>query len=115
MERCRGTTKWVHQLCIQRWVDEKQKGNTTVQVECPQCGTAYTIQLPNPSKLMAFLEISDKLLTRMCPIIAGGLCVGSIYWTSVTFGAVTIMQTVGPERGILMVCFNKSISILNFI
>ena len=23
--RCRGTTKWVHQACIQRWVDEKQK------------------------------------------------------------------------------------------
>merc|ERR1712088_1121502 len=25
--RCRGTSKWVHQACIQRWVDEKQKGN----------------------------------------------------------------------------------------
>ena len=30
--RCRGTTKWVHQACIQRWIDEKQKGNSTQQV-----------------------------------------------------------------------------------
>ena len=25
--RCRGSTKWVHQACLQRWVDEKQRGN----------------------------------------------------------------------------------------
>jgi len=41
--RCRGTTKWVHQACIQRWIDEKQKGNTAAKVTCPQCNTEYTI------------------------------------------------------------------------
>ena len=25
--RCRGTAKWVHQECLQRWVDEKQQGS----------------------------------------------------------------------------------------
>ena len=34
---CKGTTKWVHQFCLQRWIDEKQKGNSTAKVACPQC------------------------------------------------------------------------------
>ena len=29
---------------------------------------------------------------RLCPVIAGGVCVGSLYWTCVTYGAVTVMQ-----------------------
>jgi len=44
--RCRGTTKWVHQACIQRWIDEKQKGNTAAKVSCPQCNTEYFIVYP---------------------------------------------------------------------
>ncbi|KAB0794541.1 hypothetical protein PPYR_11380 [Photinus pyralis] len=44
---CRGTTKWVHQACIQRWVDEKQKGSNSGRVTCPQCQTEYIIVFPN--------------------------------------------------------------------
>ena len=29
---------------------------------------------------------------RLCPVVAGGVCVGSLYWTCVTYGAVTVMQ-----------------------
>ena len=48
--RCRGTAKWVHQTCLQRWVDEKQKGNSTVKVACPQCNTEYLIFFPKLGK-----------------------------------------------------------------
>lgn len=44
--RCRGTTRWVHQNCLQRWIDEKQKGNSTTKVTCPQCNTEYIIIFP---------------------------------------------------------------------
>jgi len=100
--RCRGTTKWVHQACIQRWVDEKQKGNTNVNVECPQCGTAYVIRFPRPTFIVSILDSGDMLIQRMCPIITGGVCVGSICWTMVTFGAVTLMQTVGHDRSLVI-------------
>nr|XP_012150560.1 PREDICTED: E3 ubiquitin-protein ligase MARCH5-like isoform X4 [Megachile rotundata] len=63
---CRGTTKWVHQGCIQRWVDEKQKGRAGAHVACPQ------------STIVS----------------------ASIYWTAVTYGAVTVMQVVGPKDGL---------------
>lgn len=100
--KCRGTTKWVHQACIQRWVDEKQKGNTLAGVECPQCGYSYIIRLPNAGVLVACLDSGDKLVQKLCPIIAGGVCVGSLYWTCVTFGAVTFMQAVGHDRGMIL-------------
>lgn len=34
----------------------------------------------------------DRILNRFCPFLAGGILVGSVYWTAVTYGAVTIMQ-----------------------
>ncbi|XP_005991605.1 E3 ubiquitin-protein ligase MARCH5 isoform X2 [Latimeria chalumnae] len=76
--RCRGSTKWVHQACLQRWVDEKQRGNSTARVACPQCNAEYLIVFP-------------KL---------AGIMVGSIYWTAVTYGAVTVMQVVGHKEGL---------------
>lgn len=44
--RCKGCTKWIHQSCLQRWLDEKQKGNSEGAVSCPQCGTEYQITFP---------------------------------------------------------------------
>eukprot|EP00094_Tigriopus_californicus_P001888 TCALIF_01819-PA protein Name:"Similar to march5 E3 ubiquitin-protein ligase MARCH5 (Xenopus laevis)" AED:0.39 eAED:0.39 QI:0/0.66/0.25/1/1/1/4/0/348 len=100
--RCRGTTKWVHHVCIQRWVDEKQKGNTSATVECPQCGTPYSIQLPPANFFVSLLDTTDKLVQKCCPIVAGGFCVGSLYWTCVTYGAVVLMQTVGHDEGLVL-------------
>lgn len=59
--KCRGTTKWVHQMCIQRWIDEKQKGDCFSKVPCPQCGTIYHIVFPEPGKTRKILKamISD--------------------------------------------------------
>jgi len=101
--KCRGTTKWVHQVCLQRWVDEKQKGNSTTSVSCPQCGTGYVIQFPPSGPFLALLEQVDKLVGRLCPVIAGGVCVTSLYWTCVTYGAVTVMQVAGHERGLALI------------
>jgi len=97
---CKGTTKWVHQVCIQRWVDEKQKGNNNTGVSCPQCGADYIIQFPPSPAALKLLDILDKLVGRLCPVVAGGVCVGSLYWTCVTYGAVTVMQVVGHDKGL---------------
>jgi len=97
--RCSGTTKWVHQACIQRWVDEKQKGNLSAQVCCPQCNVAYRIMYPSRGLMVVTLDSLEKLTQRISPIMFGGLCVGSLYWSCITFGAVTLMQTVGQEKG----------------
>lgn len=99
---CRGTTKWVHQGCIQRWVDEKQKGRAGAHVACPQCNTEYIIVYPNMGPLVVILDTIDGHIFRVCPFIAAGIVIGSIYWTAVTYGAVTVMQVVGHENGLTM-------------
>jgi len=99
---CKGTTKWVHQVCIQRWVDEKQKGNNSTGVSCPQCGADYLIEFPPSGPFLKLLDAVDKLVGRLCPVVAGAVCVGALYWTTVTYGAVTVMQVVGHADGLTL-------------
>ncbi|XP_041369060.1 E3 ubiquitin-protein ligase MARCHF5-like [Gigantopelta aegis] len=98
--RCRGTTQWVHQNCLQRWIDEKQKGNSTAKVACPQCNTEYMIIFPKLGPVVYMMDIADKIIYKMCPFVAGGIFVGSVYWTAVTYGAVTVMQVLGHKEGL---------------
>ncbi|KAK7586134.1 hypothetical protein V9T40_004010 [Parthenolecanium corni] len=97
---CRGTTKWVHQSCLQRWVDEKQKGNALTKVACPQCNTEYIIVFPNMGQLVMFLDTVDTIMLKMSPFLAAGVLAGAVYWTAITYGAITIMQVVGHEEGL---------------
>lgn len=98
--KCRGTTMWVHQNCLQRWIDEKQKGNSNAKVACPQCNTAYIIIFPKLGTLLSIMEPLDWLIDKTCPFVAGGLFIGSLYWTMVTYGAVTVMQVLGHKEGL---------------
>ncbi|XP_023679961.1 E3 ubiquitin-protein ligase MARCHF5 isoform X1 [Paramormyrops kingsleyae] len=113
--RCRGSTKWVHQSCLQRWVDEKQRGNSTARVACPQCNAEYLIVFPKLGRrgfihgrdqllkwgpVVYVLDLADRLISKACPFAAAGIMVGSIYWTAVTYGAVTVMQVVGHKEGL---------------
>lgn len=82
-----------------------------MKVACPQCNTEYLIVYPRQGKrffsiiyqcstisiiisgpLVQTLDLIERILNRSCPFLAGGILVGSVYWTAVTYGAVTIMQ-----------------------
>lgn len=98
--RCKGCTKWIHQACLQRWLDEKQKGNSGGSVSCPQCGTEYHIVFPKMGPVVYFLQQVDRALSRISPFAAVGVVVGTVYWSAVTYGAVTVMQVVGHKKGL---------------
>ncbi|XP_072228000.1 E3 ubiquitin-protein ligase MARCHF5 [Leuresthes tenuis] len=98
--RCKGCTKWIHQSCLQRWLDEKQKTNSGGAVSCPQCGTEYHIIFPKMGPLVYFLQQMDRVLSRASPFAAVGVVVGTVYWSAVTYGAVTVMQVVGHKKGL---------------
>lgn len=97
---CKGTTRWVHQSCLSRWIDEKQKGNSFKRVSCPQCQTEYIIVFPSMGTLANVLEGIDTLVRRVSPFLTAGLIVGSLYWTAVTYGAITVLQVVGYHEGL---------------
>lgn len=124
---CKGTSKWVrfwfnfiefsvnlefqvHQKCLQRWVDEKQRGNPVGKVACPQCNITYIIVYPDMGKLckllfflqflifhlsgpiVVILDSINAVICKVCPFLAAGVMVGALYWVAVTYGAVTVMQ-----------------------
>lgn len=99
---CKGTTKWVHQACLQRWVDEKQKGGNMQRVACPQCQTEYIIVFPNMGTLVLLLDTVDSFVYKGCPFLAAGIVVGAIYWCAVTYGAITVMQVIGQKEGLVI-------------
>ncbi|KAJ0170813.1 hypothetical protein K1T71_013585 [Dendrolimus kikuchii] len=100
--KCIGTTKWVHQSCLQRWVDEKQRGNITRKVLCPQCKAEYIVVFPSMGAFVALLDAMEEITHKISPFVAGGVLLGSIYWIAITYGAVTVMQVVGHREGLEM-------------
>lgn len=77
---------------MQRWVDEKQKGGNIAKVACPQCQTEYIIVFPDMGTLVVILDSVDSFVYKTCPFMAAGVVVGAMYWTAVTYGAITVMQ-----------------------
>lgn len=41
---------------------------------------------------VALLDAVEDMTHKICPFIAGGVLLGSIYWVAITYGAVTVMQ-----------------------
>lgn len=41
---------------------------------------------------VALLDAMEEITHKICPFIAGGVLLGSIYWIAITYGAVTVMQ-----------------------
>ncbi|CAG0882152.1 unnamed protein product [Cyprideis torosa] len=99
---CRGSAKWVHQTCLYTYIDSRQMNDPSSPVVCPQCKTAYLIVFPDTGPIIACLTRLDFFVTRACPFLAAGIVVGSVYWTAVTYGAVTVMQVVGQDEALRM-------------
>lgn len=97
--QCRGSTKWVHQSCLYRWIDEKQMGNHRRSVMCQQCQTEYIIVFPEVGLLAGALERIDLTVRKTSPYLAAGIFTGSAYWTAITYGAITVVQVMGQKRG----------------
>ncbi len=61
--RCIGSSMWVHQNCLQQWIDEKQKFNSTLSVACTQCNTEYVlIYTKHNGKLFFAIDLCDRIL-----------------------------------------------------
>jgi len=46
------------------------------------------------------MDLVDRVIFKVCPFIAGGVFIGSVYWSAVTYGAVTVMQVLGHKEGL---------------
>lgn len=64
--------------------------------------------------LVYTLDLVERILNRFCPFLAGGILVGSVYWTAVTYGAVTVMQ-VGEMFNMSDVLLTKNFYVVRFL
>ncbi|XP_003745079.1 E3 ubiquitin-protein ligase MARCH5 [Galendromus occidentalis] len=101
--KCKGTTKWVHQQCLQRWIDEKQRVNHTQRVNCPQCNTEYLIFFPKFGPFVYVLDLVDRLLYRVSPLLTAAVVLGSVYWSALTYGGITILLVSGQNEGVRII------------
>ncbi|KAM9323314.1 E3 ubiquitin-protein ligase MARCHF5-like [Pholidichthys leucotaenia] len=98
--RCSGSTKWVHQSCVQLFVDSRLKVNRKEPVKCQLCGTTYHLFFPKMGSLFNFLKIVDEHLTRCSRVGMLFLFSGTVYWSAVTSGCLTVMQVMGQMKGL---------------
>lgn len=79
-----------------------QKGNISRRVSCPQCKAEYILVFPAMGPVVAALDSLEEVTHKLCPFVVGGVMLGSLYWTAITYGAVTVMQVINifrnPER-----------------
>jgi len=98
--KCRGSTRWVHQVCVQRWVAEKLKENINIKAHCPQCNTEYIIVCNEVNYFVQVLNKLDKTANQLCPFLAAGVVVSTLYWSAASYGAITVMQVMGEQEAI---------------
>ena len=70
---------------------------------CPQCNTQYLIDYPPLGIFLTLIEQVDGFFNRISPLATAGMLVGSLYWSAVTFGAVTLFQVLGQKTGLRIV------------
>ncbi|XP_039498831.1 E3 ubiquitin-protein ligase MARCHF5 [Drosophila santomea] len=97
--RCRGTNKWVHESCLSRWVDEKEMLFPDVPVTCNQCRTEYIIVTPPLCRFDTMLERLDMCYERLCPSVLVGILAANVYFSAVTYGALTLLELAGYSAG----------------
>ena len=78
-----------------RWFDEKQRGNPTVQVFCPQCNTEYQIRYPPLGTVHIMIDGYNRVVDKLCPVMTGAVVLGCFYWSAVTLGGLTVWQVTG--------------------
>lgn len=95
--RCKGTTRWVHDHCLQRWFDEKQHGNPTLKVFCPQCKTEYSIKYPALNNALVLIDSFHNFLDKVCPFMLCSFAFLSVFWSAVGFGGLALVQIFGRK------------------
>ncbi|KAH8289406.1 hypothetical protein KR054_004605 [Drosophila jambulina] len=95
--RCRGSNKWVHEACLSRWINEKEQLAPDVPVTCTQCRTEYIVVMPPLCRFDAVLNRLDKEYERLCPSVLMGIMSGTVYFSGVSYGALTLLELSGNE------------------
>ncbi|XP_002137053.2 E3 ubiquitin-protein ligase MARCH5-like [Drosophila pseudoobscura] len=100
--RCRGSNKWVHRSCLNRWIDETQLLHPNRPIACSQCLTEYLIVDTPLCRFDALLLRIEDVYGILCPSVAVGTLSATLYFSAMTFGALTVIQVIGCRKSLAL-------------
>jgi len=89
---CKGSTKWVHQMCINQWIDEVQDGNASKEIRCPYCTNYFSFEFPTPSMFIRCLSNLDACYTGFCNSVMSGQWFSLLGFTAIATSATNIFK-----------------------
>jgi len=89
---CKGSTKWVHQMCINKWIDEVQGGNASKEIRCPYCKNLFAYVFPTASFFYRALATIDTCYTHFCKTVSEGQIVGMLSFAAIASGAAEVFK-----------------------
>eukprot|EP00128_Syssomonas_multiformis_P018929 Colp12_sorted_trinity150504_noHs@6012 len=96
---CKGATQYVHQACIQRWIQEKQGGSMMTRVKCPQCQTPFKIVSSSPGLLLLIMDMADNVLDATSNFTGLVFAAGSVWFSAMLYGGGALCSMMGFEEG----------------
>lgn len=92
---CKGSTKWVHQECLQQWVDGKQRGDPSASIKCSQCHTVYKFNFPVLDPMAQVIIKSEAFFDFISPYACFCFISVSSYLAMTGYGYLAMVQVVG--------------------
>ena len=105
--KCKGTAMWVHQECLQKWIDEKQKGDASRLVRCHQCHTGYRYKYPPLDKLAIGIQYLENLVDVASPYACFCASAATGYFLLTGYGYFTLIQIAGYEEAMQLTKDNE--------
>lgn len=95
---CRGSTRAVHRLCLNRWLRRQHPTNPTPR--CPQCGTYYRFKDEGvlSKTLVLSLDYLEHVKERVCMYSMLVGIMGAGYVVTSFYGGMVLVATVDPKH-----------------
>lgn len=100
LSACKCRKKLAHETCFNKYVDIRQNGNVNINMACPQCNLKYDFFYPYfNGKLMQIFDFIDQFLNMTSTILTASALFAAVYWCSLSYGLLTMLQIYGNEKG----------------
>eukprot|EP00041_Stephanoeca_diplocostata_P010981 m.176872 g.176872 ORF g.176872 m.176872 type:complete len:311 (-) comp18363_c0_seq36:6869-7801(-) len=93
--KCSGSTKWVHQRCLLRWLND-ENGCREDRSSCPNgCGFQYIISEPAASVIVQAGTLVNRAVDMCTPVVAVMGTVAGAWAGLACYGAATVAVVCG--------------------
>lgn len=99
LSACKCRRKLAHESCFNKYIDVRQSGNVNIQIACPQCTLKYEFFYPYNGIILQIFDFIDQCLNVGSTLSAICALLISVYWCSLSYGFLTLLQIYGNEEG----------------